>query len=257
MLYDDFNTDKKLLIDFITNQCKRLGCNTSLNEFINNDTTYKFTPKENLENFGIYHSKNSMKSKTLPPLLFHELNNKFKKELNFPYLSKGILFHKSAPMSHKKEYIAFLPDNVVGLVFNSNDIKKHNSHLLKRLTTQLNKKSDMDSFEIGEVIAKVNVLSNSSLVSVFKNFSEAYSSIVEKFPNDHQLIAKHYMKPLKAYMDNYVSNCPNGSLELFEQYDEMIVNCDSVIYLNIKDVESIMDLDELKQSLKRQQYNYV
>ena len=57
------------------------------------------------------------------------------------------------------------------------------------------------------------------IVSHSQKCQKLNSSIVEKFPNDHQLIAKHYMKPLKAYMDNYVSNCPNGSLELFEQYE--------------------------------------
>lgn len=250
MLVEDFNSDN-IIIDYIISECKRLKCMGSLNSFILGNTKH-FKQKANTSH-GTHNVKTIVKPKTSPFLIFKECDMKLKSKAS-PLLSKGTSIQQGRP--DNESCIAFLPDNcTVGVVGNLEvSIKKKSEVLVRRLTQHLKKKTDMDTFEVGECISKVNVYSANSISGQCKNFSEAYSKIVEAYPNQHKVIANHYLKPLKEYMDDYIEQCPTGSIELFENYEEATVACKEIPFVCLDHMD--LTIDEFRDKLKKRMNGY-
>lgn len=251
MLVEDFNKEN-IMIDYIITECKRLKCMDSLNAFMLGDTKYSVIGRDS---YGTYTPKTVIKSKKLPHLLFKESDSLLRKN-KAPLISKGLSVTKGHTNGHDNQCIVFLP-NDVGVCDYGNynaDCKRKNKQLLKRLTHHLNKKTAMDEFEVGECLSKIDMFSNNSITANCKNFSEAYSNVVDMYPESHKVMATYYFKPLKEWMEDCLSKCPMGSVELFEEHPTCTVSCTEIPYIKIKDFD--LSLDEMRDKFKKRMNGY-
>lgn len=251
MLLEDFNDEKRVMVDYVINQCKKYGCMKSLKMFVNGHCMF-MRPDKPINDFGVYNTKKMMKSKNLPLVIHKESDSVFKKNHNHPYMSEGTMVFNQKTNGLHGECIALIPDDssVVPCQSLSAIFNKKNKQLITRLNKHLKNKTEMDEFSVGECIARIDLSSNTCITKTEKDFSQVYSKIVEEFPDCHSVIMQYYLKPLKAFMEDYIKQCPNGGVELFEEHYQGLVDCPSMVYINMKDLESVMDLDEFRGKLK-------
>lgn len=251
MLLEDFNDEKRVMVDYIINQCKKYGCMKSLKMFVDGHCMF-IRPDKNLDDFGVYNNKKMLKSKNLPLTIHKESDSVFKNHHNHPYMSEGTMVFNQKTNGLHGECIVFIPDdsNVVCSQSLQTIFNKKNKQLISRLNNHLKKKTDMDDFSVGECIAQVDLSSNGCITKNEKDFSQVYSKIVEEYPDCHKVILQYYLKPLKSFMEDYIKQCPSGKVELFEDHYQGLVDCPSMIYVNMKDLESVMDIEEFRGKIK-------
>lgn len=250
MLLEDLSSEQNLLINEIIKHCQQLKCKKSLQQFVDGELCY-IKPKKSYGNVGIYDSKKTVKPKDYPYLIHKEYDNLFKKYHNQQYMSNGELIHSGKSNGLNNECIVLIPDDTNVVVCDPIKALSKKNHTLKnRLSNHLSNKTSMDTFEVGKVMAKIDLYANNSQLRNEKDFSQAYAKVVDMVPDGHELVLKYYLKPLKTFMDDYIQQCPNGSVELFNEHNNGLVDCSNMVYINIKDIESIMTINELRQELK-------
>lgn len=240
MLLENFE-NQSTIINEIVNLCRKNQCTKSLKEFINGEVHY-ITPDTTCSDIGIYTNKRTI-AKCCPPLIHHYFDSLFKEYHDKPLMSTGLIVHKGKTLGIKNECIILLPDSYTAYDINPIKVfKKKNKTLKDRLSRQLIKKTHMDEFEVGKIIAKIDVDAHHSLLRNEKGFSQAYAKVVDILPHGHELVMKHYLKPLKECIEQCVKDMTKS------KDDDMLVDCESAIYINIRDCQ--MSIEDLQEQLK-------
>lgn len=251
MLVEDFDMGSIPLHEFIINECKRLGCMTSLKMFLDDHELFLLDSNRQFDNdFGVHKIKPKMKSKDYSQLVFKETDALMKNHHNYQFMSRGVSITTST-----SNHLVFIPDDskCVEMKNFKTLIDRKNKHLIRRLNQHLTNKTSLDTFEIGKIIAMIDIHSPSSVISSCDNMSHAYAKIVNLVPNGHEIIAKYYLKPLTTFMEQYISSCTSGGIDLLNELDSCMVDSDVIIYVNCANV----DVDALKIKLKERMHGYV
>lgn len=249
MLVEDFDVDNIPLHEFIINECKRLGCMGNLKMFLNGHSTFLVDDRQFDNDFGVHKIKPKTKSKEFPQLVFKETDAMMKAHHNYPFISKGVSI-----TTKETNHLVLVPDDslcVEGGNFKSLFDRK-NKHVIRRLSQHLANKTNLDTFEIGKIIAMIDINSPSSIIANCDNMSHAYAKVVNLVPDGHDIVAKYYLKPLTTFMESFISKCTSGGIELLDN-NSCMVDSDTFIFINC----DIIDIDDLKVKIKQRMHGYV